>query len=324
MFVKMFAQILDSSIADDHLVRWVFEDLLKLADRDGVVDMTLCAIARRTNVPIETVTRGITHLLQPDPTSRSLEEEGRRIVPIDSKRPWGWRIVNYRHYRDIRDNEDRKAYFREQKREQRSKAKKLQESARKSETVSDCPGQSVSVTQAEADAEAVSDADASSPRRYERRGPAGPKPEDLIYEEYPRKEGRRAAIKAICKAAQRLRTGEGMLAPMKYAEALDYLLRRTQTYATSPAGSRTDRNLIPHPSTWYSESRYLDEEANWGITGKDSGNEITRGNRGPAAGRTNRALGAWDRAAAKRRRVRSLDDTVQTDASALPPSRIRN
>jgi hypothetical protein len=42
-------------------------------------------------------------------------------VPIDSHRSWGWQIVNYEHYRNLRDEEARRAYFRDAKREQRSK-----------------------------------------------------------------------------------------------------------------------------------------------------------------------------------------------------------
>lgn len=152
MYVKIFAQILDSSIADDHLTRWVFEDFLKLADKDGLVDMTLAAIARRTNVPLQIVTRGIEKLTEPDPTSRSLEEEGRRIVLIDPQRPWGWRIVNYAHYRNIRDGEDRKAYFRERKAEQRARLKAVQDKQGQSEKSKDGTENVTSVTQAEAEA----------------------------------------------------------------------------------------------------------------------------------------------------------------------------
>src|SRR6266487_6185793 len=99
MFAKVFGQIFDSSIAEDYNCRRMFMDLLVLADSDGVVDMTAEAISRRTNVPIEEVTKYIADLQQPDPMSRSKMEEGKRIVAIDSKRGWGWKIVNYRHYR---------------------------------------------------------------------------------------------------------------------------------------------------------------------------------------------------------------------------------
>ena len=121
MYAKVFAQIFDSSIAENYEVRHVFEDLLKLADRDGVVDMTLEAVARRTNVPLEKVEFAIGELSKPDPESRSKEHEGRRLVPIDSGRTWGWLIVNYQHYRDLRDEEARRGFFRDAKRRQRER-----------------------------------------------------------------------------------------------------------------------------------------------------------------------------------------------------------
>lgn len=98
-------------------------DLLVLADRDGIVDMTLDAIARRTNVPDAIVSHAIQELMKPDERSRSHIEDGRRLVLLDSHRDWGWQIINYDHYRDIRDEEARKAYFRNYKRVYRSKDK---------------------------------------------------------------------------------------------------------------------------------------------------------------------------------------------------------
>lgn len=102
MFAKVFTQILDSSLAEDYQTRHVFEDLLKLCDFNGVVDMTHEAIARRTNVPLEIVQRGITELEKADLRSRNPEFEGRRIVRLDQHRDWGWKIVNFGKYREIR------------------------------------------------------------------------------------------------------------------------------------------------------------------------------------------------------------------------------
>ena len=121
MYAKIFTQIFDSSIAENYEVRHVFEDLLKLADRDGVVDMTAEAIARRANVPLEKIRAGIEALMQPDPRSRSKGHDGRRLVAVDSGRDWGWVIVNYAHYRAIQDEEARRAYFRDAKRRSREK-----------------------------------------------------------------------------------------------------------------------------------------------------------------------------------------------------------
>src|ERR1700677_1470087 len=133
VFAKIFSQIFDSSISADYVVRHVFMDLLVLADRDGVVDMTLDAIARRTNVPEDIVAHAIDQLMCFDRQSRSREEDGRRLVQLDSRREWGWQIVNYEHYRQIRDEESRRAYFRDKKRGQR--AKEAAKPKRKSRTV---------------------------------------------------------------------------------------------------------------------------------------------------------------------------------------------
>jgi len=124
VFAKVFGQIFDSSIAEDYNCRRMFMDLLVLADPTGAVDMTHEAIARRTNVPINEVQKYIAQLCQPDPSSRSRLEEGKRLVPLDKNRDWGWRIVNYAHYRKLKDEESRRSYFRDQQRAYRAKKKK--------------------------------------------------------------------------------------------------------------------------------------------------------------------------------------------------------
>jgi hypothetical protein len=83
--------------------------------------MTPEAISRRTNVPIGEVEKYIRELNQPDLKSRSKLLDGKRIVPLDPNRDWGWRIVNYRHYRNIKDEEARRAYFRGKQREYRKR-----------------------------------------------------------------------------------------------------------------------------------------------------------------------------------------------------------
>jgi hypothetical protein len=120
MFAKVFAQIFDSSISEDYMVRHIFMDLLVLADQEGIVDMTLTAISRRTNVPPELISRAIERLMENDSTSRSSAEDGRRLGRLDSHRNWGWYIVNWDKYRNMRDEEARKSYFREYQRKRRA------------------------------------------------------------------------------------------------------------------------------------------------------------------------------------------------------------
>jgi hypothetical protein len=152
VYAKVFSQIFDSSIAENHLTRWVFTDLCVLADRDGVVDMTAAAISRRTNAPVEVVEHALAELSKPDPQSRSGEEDGRRIVLIDSHRDWGWRIVNYEKYRNTRDDETRREQNRNAKRKQRQRERESANPA--SAPVSNGQHGQPRSAQAEAEAEA--------------------------------------------------------------------------------------------------------------------------------------------------------------------------
>lgn len=120
MFAKIFASIFDSSIAEDWQTRVVFQDMLVLADKDGIVDMTPSSIARRTNMPLDLVRAAIPKLEAPDPSSRTQDHEGRRILRLDDHRDWGWTIANFRKYRESASKEmlrmaeaDRKRAYRE-------------------------------------------------------------------------------------------------------------------------------------------------------------------------------------------------------------------
>lgn len=101
MYVKIFSQILDSSLADDRRLRHFFMDLLLLSDPDGNVIMTPNAIATRIRADVKEVEWGLVELQKPDPGSLSKEHDGRRLVPLDGH-GYGWRIVNYHIYRDYK------------------------------------------------------------------------------------------------------------------------------------------------------------------------------------------------------------------------------
>ena len=109
MYGKVFEQIYDSTVADHWEALVTFQQLIILCDADGVVDMTPPSISRRTNIPLEIILEGLKHLESPDPSSRSPEEGGRRIVLLDSRREWGWQLVNYALYRDRVDPDEEEA-----------------------------------------------------------------------------------------------------------------------------------------------------------------------------------------------------------------------
>jgi hypothetical protein len=92
--------ILDSSImALEVRSRWLMVVLIEIGSepgRHGRADMTLDVLARRACMSTEDTRAAILELSSPDPNSRSPLEEGRRIIPIDPNRKWGWRLVNWR------------------------------------------------------------------------------------------------------------------------------------------------------------------------------------------------------------------------------------
>jgi hypothetical protein len=113
VYGKVFASIFDGSLHGKFEATAVMMALIALADKDGAVDMTQEALAARTGFPLDLIERGISQLSQPDPRSRSKDAEGRRIVPIDPERDWGWIMVNHAKYQSIRSNEERREYMRE-------------------------------------------------------------------------------------------------------------------------------------------------------------------------------------------------------------------
>lgn len=96
VFDSVFTGTLSGKYPDT--AAWLF--LLALADKHGVVDMTPAYISLVTGMPESSLVECITRFMEPDPYSRTIDEEGRRLVPIDPARPWGWKIVNHRKYRE--------------------------------------------------------------------------------------------------------------------------------------------------------------------------------------------------------------------------------
>lgn len=75
--------------------------VLSLSDKHGIVDVTPTYIAGVTGLSIEDVAACMKRFCEPDPYSRSSDEDGRRLSLLDpSHREWGWRIVNHGMYRE--------------------------------------------------------------------------------------------------------------------------------------------------------------------------------------------------------------------------------
>src|ERR1043166_4650043 len=159
VYGKIFDSLWTGSLYGKPDEQLVFIFLCANADPEGFVDVSHAAIAGPTGLSIEAVTAAIEKLEAPDDQSRSQELEGRRLERIDAHRSWGWRIVNYKPYRNLQDPDTR----REQNRRSQEKRRATIAAGRMSTSVSGGHRSSASVSngqrpsaQAEAEAEAYS------------------------------------------------------------------------------------------------------------------------------------------------------------------------
>ncbi len=115
---KVFDSIFGSSIMESDVeTRYIWMCMIITADKEGFIDETIPALARRFNVPVESMERAIKCFMEPDASSRTPDKDGRRIEPI--RESFGWKIINYDYYRNLRDDEQRREYMREYMRKYR-------------------------------------------------------------------------------------------------------------------------------------------------------------------------------------------------------------
>ena len=124
MYGKIFDSIYNGTLYGHWEALVTMQQFIVLADADGVVDMTPMAIAARTSIPRDIIDKGIEILEAPDKFTRTPGSDGRRIELIDEHRPWGWVLVNYEHYKSLRDADTVRAQTRERVRKHRESKKK--------------------------------------------------------------------------------------------------------------------------------------------------------------------------------------------------------
>lgn len=156
MYGKIFDSMYDGTLADDWRALITFQQLIVLCDPDGVIDMTPTAISRRTGIPIEHIKAGLEILENPDPYSRTPDEEGRRIKLLDESRPWGWYLVNHTYYKNLKDQDEVRAENRERKRRQRERERGHREN----------PSENNDVTSRDIEGQPVTDSDCPRKSRH--------------------------------------------------------------------------------------------------------------------------------------------------------------
>lgn len=161
MYGKIFESMYEGTLYGHWQAIVTFQQMIVFSGPDGVVDMTPQAIAARTSIPLEIIHAGIRILEEPDPYSRSPEEEGRRIVLLDPPRPWGWRIVNHAYYRDLASREDKRRADRERIAGKRATSRDMSQGVAGGRGESPGVENVADVADADADADASADTDTS-------------------------------------------------------------------------------------------------------------------------------------------------------------------
>ena len=239
MYGKLFSQMYDGTLGTqgpwEALV--TFQQMIILADRDGTVDMTAEALARRTTVPLGVIKLGIGILEQPDPQSRTPDEDGRRIARLDQEREWGWRIVNYAKYRAIRTAEDRREYHRQYATGRRAKRAK---STNVNKPTGVNPKQPIAEAYAKAEVEVQ-----QTPSPNGSGEVVGLDFADF-WSAYPRKVGKGDAFKAWVKIKP--------AAPL-----VARIVSAAVAQRSCPDWQREEGRFIPHAATWLNRQGWEDE-----------------------------------------------------------------
>lgn len=94
-----------------------------------------------------------------------------------------------------------------------------------------------------------------------------------IYEQFPRREGRKKSLLEIERALSRLQHGECGVT-LSFDEAVALLIDATEEYARSPAGNRG--RYTPMPQTWFHQSRYLDDRKCWYLLDREEEELLAR------------------------------------------------
>jgi hypothetical protein len=244
MYAKLFSRIAQSSLMEEDVeVRYCFMMLLAIADSTGDVIGTDIALARTVNLPLDTFRRCIAELMEPDPDSNSQVVEGRRIVLSENGR--GYRVVNYVTYRQIKTNDEKRAYMREYMQRRRK--------GLKANDVTPCKTLLSDVTHSEAEGESEGEADTtlppSPPQAAKRTRKVVPRLECPAFREfwtaYPNK-------KAIANA-------EAAWVKHDCAGMVPQILATIRKLKTSPQWVKDGGSFIPHPATWLNARGWEDE-----------------------------------------------------------------
>lgn len=145
--------------------------LLALQQRGGIIDAHPSYIATVSGLPQADIELAIKHFCEPDPHSRTADNDGRRLEPLDG-RGFGWRVVNHDRYRE----KARKQAYDEKR--TASGADAARKKASRAVPMSPAQSRAVPLSEAEADAYKNPPSEGGARKRASKRAPTGWTPPD--------------------------------------------------------------------------------------------------------------------------------------------------
>ena len=229
MYGKIFESIYDGSLYGEFEAIVVFKAMIVLADENGQLDMSPQSMAGRTSYPLEIVKKGLSVLQKPDPDSRQPGHEGRRIIPLENGRAFGWQIVNYQYYRNLASREAKKEADRVRIAEKRSKDKA-------SSNVAGCRNVSQNVADvAHTDTDTYTDNKNTCANSFAR-----------FWSIYPKKKSKGQAEKAW----KKINPDE---------QLVELIGSKIEQAKTSDDWLKDNGRFIPYPATWLNAKGWEDE-----------------------------------------------------------------
>lgn len=246
-YTKLFSSIVTSTIwTEDAVTCKVWVTMLAIANKHGEVQASIPGLARVAGVTLEETESALAKFLSPDKYSRTPDDEGRRIEPLDG----GWLLLNHAKYRamaskdeEITANAKRQAAFRE-------RAKRNAKVTASNETVT--VNRDIAEAEAEAEVEAESESEALlSPTLPQTANPSGFGGDEKeitflrFWTAYPKRKGKADALKAWKKK--------------KLDAKIEIILEAIRRLKTDDQWTKDGGRFIPHPARWINSGGWEDE-----------------------------------------------------------------
>ena len=237
-FTKLVPEIVQSSLWNESAeIRCVWIAMIATKDENGYVRGDARTIARVANVSQESTTLALAMFQEPDPSSHTPDNEGRRIIPA----PGGWIVLNHGIYR-VRDD-----VYREKGRLRVEKFRNKMEGGQGDVTLQETLQKRNHSASASVSASGFSFTKEGSEEGISEGF-------DLFWEAYPKKTGKKAALKAWVNA--------------KDKPAIKEILSAIDLQRGSSQWIKDGGQYIPNPATWINQGRWMDKPTNTTVKSK--------------------------------------------------------